>query len=372
MFILSKKEDVEDFIRGATFYGTGGGGDPVRGLKILLNDLEEGKKLGWKSISELEGDLWSVCPVSVGSISPETEEMKEKKKSLGFVRKLPRNAFITAVKELEKYTGQKAELIVAAELGGGNCAGAMDVAAKMGRILVDGDYTGRGSPEAVQSTAYLFNKNVLPIALADEYGDVLILKNAINSEVIERIGKFISEATYGIAEACRFIPLKDLKKVIIPGTLTESYELGKTIRIARESGKNPAMVLVEEKNAYLLFEGKVIDKQWRDIDGYTVGTSTFAGEGKFEGNEFKIWFKNENHISWLNGEIYVTSPDVIEVVRRKDGEPIVNTDLRVGEEVSILGMAGRSVYRTKKGLKAFGPRRFGFDHEYIPIEKLVD
>jgi hypothetical protein len=371
MFTLTKKEDVEDFVRGTTFFGTGGGGGPQKGLQLLLNDFKNGKKLGWKDISELEGELWSVCPVSVGSISPETEEIKKKKEAIGFTKKTIVNPLINAVVELEKYTGKKAELIVAAELGGGNTPGPMDVAVNLNRILVDGDYTGRASPESVQSTAYLFGKNVPPVSAVDAYGDVIIIKDAINTDVLERIGKFISEATYGLAEAGRFLELKDLKKVIIPGTLTESFEIGKAVRLARENGKDPVEAITEKTHGYLLFEGKVSDKKWEDQEGYTVGTFTFTGENKFSQKEFKIWFKNENHISWLNGEVYVTSPDVIEVVRRKDGEPTTNTDLNVGEKVAIIGTKGRDVYRTEEGLNVFGPRHFGFDYKYVPIEKVM-
>ena len=41
---LATQQDCEDFVRGLTFLGTGGGGAPERGLKMLLErpDLE-----GW-------------------------------------------------------------------------------------------------------------------------------------------------------------------------------------------------------------------------------------------------------------------------------------------------------------------------------------
>lgn len=373
MIILNKKEDIEDFVRGTTFFGTGGGGSPQKGLELLKKDLEEGKKLFWQDVEELSGNPLTVCPFLMGSIAPETEEIKKRKIDLGFVNKTVLNPLVNAVLELEKYTNTKADLIVAIELGGGNTPGPLDVAANTGKILVDGDYAGRAIPEIVQITPHIFGKKVTPIAAVDEYGDISIIKEAINNVVAERIGKLISEASFGLAgEAGILLPLKEVKEILVKGTLTESLELGREIRIARENNKDPIEAIINKTDGYLLFEGRVSDKKWEDKEGYMWGTHTIKGEDKFKGKQFKIWFKNENHISWLDDEIYVTSPDRIEVVRRKDGEPITNTDLKVGEHVAVIGIKARDVFRSEEGLKVLGPKHFGFDHKYVPIEKIME
>lgn len=373
MIALSKKEEIEDFVRGTTFFGTGGGGSPQKGLELLERDLANGKKLFWKDLSELNDEFKAVCPFLMGSIAPETEEIKKRKLELGFSKKTVLNPLVNAVLELENYTGEKADVIVPVELGGGNTPGPLDVASNLGKTLVDGDYAGRAIPEIVQTTPHIFGKKVTPIAAVDEYGDVSIIKDSINNEVAERIGKLISEASFGLAgEAGILVDSKELKKILIKGTLTESFELGKTIRIARENGKDPIEAIIEKTNGYLLFEGKVSKKDWEDKEGYMWGTHTIKGENKFNGKEFKIWFKNENHISWLNNKIFVTSPDRIEVVRKKDGEPITNTDLKVGEKVSVIGIKAREIFRSEEGLKVLGPKHFGFEHKYVPIEKLME
>lgn len=373
MIALSKKEEIEDFVRGTTFFGTGGGGSPQKGLELLERDLANGKKLFWKDLSELNDEFKAVCPFLMGSIAPETEEIKKRKLELGFSKKTVLNPLVNAVLELENYTGEKTDVIVPVELGGGNTPGPLDVASNLGKTLVDGDYAGRAIPEIVQTTPHIFGKKVTPIAAVDEYGDVSIIKDSINNEVAERIGKLISEASFGLAgEAGILVDSKELKKILIKGTLTESFELGKTIRIARENGKDPIEAIIEKTNGYLLFEGKVSKKDWEDKEGYMWGTHTIKGENKFNGKEFKIWFKNENHISWLNNKIFVTSPDRIEVVRKKDGEPITNTDLKVGEKVSVIGIKAREIFRSEEGLKVLGPKHFGFEHKYVPIEKLME
>ena len=65
------------------------------------------------------------------------------------------------------------------------------------------------------------------------------------------------------------------------------------------------------------------------------------------------------------------SPDIIEIIDAKSGEPITNTDIKEGDKVSVIGMKGDSIFRSPEGLKVLGPRHFGFDLDYVPIEKLV-
>ncbi len=370
---LKKKEDVQDFVRGVTFYGTGGGGDPKKGLGLLLKDLENKKRIFWKDIEEISEEGWSGCPFLMGSIAPETSEIKQKKEELGLVNKTVENPLINAIKELEEYTGKTIDVIVAIELGGGNTPGPLDVAINTGKTFVDGDYSGRAIPEIVQTTPHIFDKKVTPISAVDEYGDSAIIRETINNVMAERIGKLISEGAYGLAgEAGILLKVDEMKKIIIPGTLTQSLEVGRAIREAREKGRDPVEAAVEKANGYLLFEGIVTEKKWEDREGYMWGTHTFKGTGKFAGKTFKIWFKNENHTSWLDNEVYVTSPDLIEVVRRKDAEPITNTDLKEGEEVAIIGMRANEKFRTPEGLTYLGPKHFGFEYKYIPIEKIME
>ncbi|GAG54738.1 unnamed protein product, partial [marine sediment metagenome] len=85
----------------------------------------------------------------------------------------------------------------------------------------------------------------------------------------------------------------------------------------------------------------------------------------------KIWFKNENHISWLNGEPYVTSPDMIIVVDRESGEPFANSHIAEGHSVAVIGLRAVEQFRSPKGLDILGPPHFGFDIEYQPIETVA-
>ena len=59
---LNNRQEVEDFVRGCTFYGTGGGGLPKNGIESLMSEIENGNKVGWVDVSEIDDDAITVCP----------------------------------------------------------------------------------------------------------------------------------------------------------------------------------------------------------------------------------------------------------------------------------------------------------------------
>lgn len=369
--ILKTRQDAEDFIRGCTFYGTGGGGLPERGLESLLSELEQGKEVGWIDVSELPDDALTVCPFLMGSIAPHTPEVLEEMKRFGLTKPLydHKNTLAKAIMELSLYTGKKIDAVVPIELGGANTPSALAAGLVNGIPTVDGDYTGRAIPEIPQTTPYLFEKTLWPISSVDAWGNVSIIKDVINYAMAERIGKLISTAAYGLTGDAGFLmPASEMKKVIIPGTLTECYNVGKLIREAREEGKDPVQEVTKTLDGWILIRGKVTGKEWEDRVGYYWGTHTITGEGEYANDVVKIWFKNENHVCWKNDEVIVTSPDIITVVNADNGEPIANPTLAIGDHVAVIGLKARSVFRTQKGIDILGPRAFGFDFDYVPIE----
>jgi DUF917 family protein len=164
---------------------------------------------------------------------------------------------------------------------------------------------------------------------------------------------------------------KEAKKTVIPRTISECLEIGKFIRESRESGLKVLDYLARKVNGWFLFKGIVAAKETEDKDGYYWGVHTINGLDEFSGQTFKIWFKNENHISWLDNKPYVTSPDIIEVIDAKTGEPITNPDLKEGDEVAVIGVRKRKAFDNKKGIDVLGPSHYGFDIEHKPIEKVM-
>ena len=43
----------------------------------------------------------------------------------------------------------------------------------------------------------------------------------------------------------------------------------------------------------------------------------------------------------------------------------------MGKEVTVFGVPAIDRWRTRKGIEILGPRHFGFDQDYVPMEKLI-
>jgi DUF917 family protein len=372
--VLRTLTDVEDFVRGCTFMGTGGGGDPKKGVASLKKLLDEGKEIKWVDADIIGDDDWTVCPFLMGSIAPLTEETKERMSFFGLHKPVYDNTGILAkaMSELAAFQGVELSAVIPIELGGANTPGGVAAGLTLGLKVVDGDYTGRAIPEAQQTTPYLAEKPMWPITSIDEWGNVVVIRDAINYLMAERIGKMISAAAFGLSGDAGFlIPGKDMKQVVVRGTLTKCLKIGGAIREARERGDDAVKEVTDMLDGWVVMRGMVTKKEWDDRDGYYWGYHTIRGEREYDGVDLKIWFKNENHVSWRNGKPFVTSPDMIIVVDEKTGEPYTNTEIAEGMKVAVICLKAVPQFRTERGVGILGPKYFGFNIEYEPVEELL-
>jgi len=370
---LKTRQDIEDFVRGCTFLGTGGGGAPEGGSEGLTELLEAGKTLSFVPADEIKDDVWSMCCYLMGTIAPKTDEIVRRMKQFGLTKRIIDYMPAEAGKELAKYANVKVGALVPLEIGGGATPSAIAAGAIFGVPVVDGDYSGgRAIPEVLQTTPILFGREMWPMASVDSYGNRAVITGASSFEMAERIGKMLSAASFELVGNAAFLMKGNaMKDTVGKGTLTKSLEIGKEIREAREQGKDPVEAARAKAGGFLLFKGVVSRKEWEDRDGYLWGTHTIDGGGEFAGHSYKIWFKNENHITWLDGTPHVTSPDLVIVVEAKTGEPLTNTAIKEGQEVAAIGIAADKAFTTPKGVDLLGPRHFGFDIDHRPIAEVL-
>ena len=372
---LNSLTEIQDFVRGATFFGTGGGGAYESGLELLSKLFNAGHKISWVDATEIDDTAMTACPFGMGSIAPKGPEVAKQRESFGCtVEKYPRGVtMVKALEVLEGLIGKKIDVLVPIELGGGNSSSCIAAAVLSGRRTVDGDYTGRAIPEIHQTTPYIFEKQLMPLSSCDAWGNICTVQEAVNWRMAERIGKLLSVAAFtGCSMAGFAFPAVDMKQAVIRGTLTQCYELGKCIREAREKGIDPVKASADKLGGWVLCRGIVSKKEWWDKDGYYWGWHTFSGQGDYAGTELKIFFKNENHLCYKNGSILATSPDMLMVVDDKTGEPITNTFIAEGMNVAVVSVKAREVFRSPRGLEALGPQNFGEPSPYVPVEDRVN
>jgi len=368
---------VNDFVRGATFFSTGGGGSPEDGLIALNSEFEKGKNVGWVDIGEIPDSALVVCPFMMGSIAPHTPEVKQEMATFGLVEGKPKyvrkEGVVEAIKTLEEFTHKKISAVIPLELGGSNTSVAVAAAASLGLPCINGDYAGRAIPEISQTIPSILGKALCPIASVDLWSNKTYIESTISYAMAERIGKLISVAAYGpVSQAGFLLPVREVKECYVPNTLAECLNVGSTIRKARETGEDPIIKVKSLLNAWILFRGIITEKEWGDKEGYYWGTHTITGEKQFTGHKFKIWFKNENHISWIDDKPYVTSPDMLIMVDDTTGEPIPNPFIKEGDSVAVIGVRAREQFRNERGINILEPAHFGFkDIKHIPIEELT-
>jgi hypothetical protein len=373
--IIQTKEDAEDIIRGLTLMGTGGGGRPDMGMDYLLPHIQEGKKILLTPAEEIPDDAWTCSVFGMGSIAPQKTLSFSERKALGYGDWIVAKPMVQAIRELESYAGCRIEAIIPFELGAGNTTAPIDAAVRCGMKAVDGDYAGRAIPELAQTTPALYGHAFEPGTVCDPWGNVLIMKKTASLRVAERIGKMISIATKipdikaPCAHAGFLLKGREMKKLIISGGVSRSLKIGKRIRQALEAGQNPAAAAADAMGGWVIFGGRVVRKEWESRDGYMFGNTTIQGQGADGGHTLKIWLKNENHITYRDEKAFVTSPDLITLIDARNGEAYTNTLLEEGMEIAVLGAPAEEKYRSAEGIALLGPRYFGFDIDYVPIEK---
>lgn len=368
---IQTQTDADDFLRGANFMSASGGGDPAVERRQLHEDVHDGLDIGWVPLDSLGTDemLFSVC--YSGSIAPESFDDPEQRANALGGGKIHERPFVEAVRLLEHVLEVRCGGLVSIELGGINSGAILSAAARAGLPLVDGDYAGRAIPELHATAPHMHGAPVLPFACVDHFGNQVVIRSSPSNAWAERISKHLALSSLGMI-ACAFaaLPASRVAEIYIPQTMSECLALGRAIRQAREANGDPVAAACDALGGRLLFKGTVSGRDWANT-GYMEGTHELEGTGEFAGHRLSVWFRNENHVTWLDGDPWVASPDLIEFCDPQTAEPLVNTYLELGQEIAVVGRRRRDQFDSLAGLDTLGPRHFGFDVEFRGIEELV-
>jgi DUF917 family protein len=64
-------------------------------------------------------------------------------------------------------------------------------------------------------------------------------------------------------------------------------------------------------------------------------------------------------------------PDLITVLDSETSEAIATERIRYGQRVTVIAFPCDPIWRTDRGIAATGPRAFGYDFDYLPVEELA-
>ena len=103
--------------------------------------------------------------------------------------------------------------------------------------------------------------------------------------------------------------------------------------------------------------------------GFNFGKVVLEGIGEDKGGHAEVDFQNENLCATVNGEILATTPDLICLVDTETFTPVPTDALKYGKRVLVVGLPCYHLWRTEKGIELVGPRYFGLNTDYIPVEE---
>lgn len=350
-------DDVERLAIGATVLGTGGGGDPYIGKLMAIQAIEEYGPVRLIDAADVPDDELVIPSAMMGAPTV-------------MVEKIPNGSeLVNAFRAIESYLGRRAAGTVSAEAGGINSTTPIATAARLGLPLIDADGMGRAFPE-IQMTSFSVNGiSATPMVLTDEKGNTVLLETP-NNLWTERLARSVT-VTMGCSAMITLYPMTgaQVKKFAVHHTISYAVRLGEAVLEARAKKQDPVSRVIEETGGYRLFRGKIVDVLRRTTAGFARGTVKLEGTDDCKGRSMEIEFQNENLVALEDGRVVASVPDLITMLENETGSAITTEGLKYGYRVTVIGIPCAPVWRTREGLDVVGPRYFGYDIDYLPIEE---
>ena len=359
-FVLAE-EDLLPLSLGAAVLGTGGGGNPHVGMLRARELFRKGARVEVLPLEAI-GDDDNIG--SVGGIGAPVVSVEKIKQGQECLR---------ALRAVEEAARVKVSALISAEIGGSNSIEPILAAAYAGLPVVDGDGMGRAFPELQMSTFFIYGMDPSPGAIADDKGNVVILRTVVDMYWLERFARHIA-VDMGAAAGFATAPMQGayVKKVAVPGTLSQALGVGRTILETRAKRRNVVEGVLDSTGATLVFTGKVADVRRELRGGFAMGEARLRGVGEHAGSEARIAIQNENLVLFVDGHPRVTVPDLIMNLELDTGEPITTEVLRYGQQIATIALPAHDLLKTPEALKVVGPKAFGYpDIEFVPLKSSV-
>lgn len=356
-------DNLEDFARGAAFLGTGGGGDPYIGRMLAHAAIKEFGVPEVITADELDDDDLVLTAAMLGSPPVLLE-----KACCGEDMDL-------AIHKLEEHLGRKAKAILPIEIGGVNSTLPIMAAARLGLPVIDADGMGRAFPELQMVTFNVYGCSATPLVVTDEHMNSVLIEadSGPRAEGLVRA----TAIQMGLSVMISSFPLvgRQVKDFAVHGTLTLALGIGEAIRKGRLEGDPVAALVAYLKttpyynHAKTLFDGKVVDLKRETTRGFSIGHCHLEGLDDAS-RRMEVTFQNEHLVARENGVTRAIVPDLICMVDRETGEPIPAEHLRYGQRIQVIATSAAPIMRTPEALAVFGPRQFGLNEDFVPIEDM--
>jgi DUF917 family protein len=349
--------EIEDIALGAALLGSGGGGDPYIGKLIAIGAIKECGPVTMLDPEEVADDAFVVPIAMMGAPTVLME------KAMGG------GEYKTLYDMVSQFYGRKIDVLMPMEAGGVNSMLPIAAAARLGLPLVDVDGMGRAFPELQMVTFTIGGVSATPMALTDEKGNSVIFRT-ITNKWTEELARAVTMSCGGAVSISLYcMDGKTMKKYGVHNIVTRSENLGRAIRTVKQAEGTPEENFLAASEGFKLFRGKIADVR-REVKGaFNFGKAILEGTGEFKNSQGAVEFQNENLMAAVDGMILATTPDLIAVVDTETFTPVPTDALKYGKRVLVVGLKCYPAWRSPEGIAIVGPRYFGYDTDYIPVEE---
>jgi hypothetical protein len=362
---MIREQELNDIIMGAAFLGSGGGGSPKDGLRLLdeLKSLNKAEVTMLKC-QEMADDEWAVMVAEIGSpkVFAEAESFPET---------------VTAFELMQKIvaqSGQHLKYLMAGEIGGFNTMVPLYVAALKGVPFVDADGQGRAVPELPTSLYAIGDIPAHPLTMAGHNGDAVVvyLHDPLDSHAAENIARYVSTAYGQRAAFCTWVVSREMiVDKLVPDSVTLCLTIGQAFREAT-GVQELSQTLAEKVGVKELFWGTISNIELKSERGFDFGVTTIQGTDAYAGKSVAISFQNENILMRdETGKVTGTVPDLIMMVHLDPLEPLTNADTEVGQEVAVFGAtASPNWFKSPMGFGCWKHvlDRLDYTGDYVPVK----
>lgn len=354
--------DIPALARGCAVLGTGGGGDVRTGSLAAARAIREYGEVPLVRLADLADDALIVPLSGIGAptVSHEMIHSEDEPKRIA--------------EEIERLFGRPPSAVMSSEIGGSNGVAPVAWAAQLGLPLLDADGMGRAFPEVQMVSMYVAGLPADLVIMTDVAGNVVTIR-PVDGLWSERLARAVCVAAGSSALMADYvITAAQARGAVIEGTVTRALEIGRATEGTSPTGAraaDPLRALQDRLGAARLITGKLTDVERRTTGGFVRGTATIEGTGDDRSRTVTLELQNENLVAVEDGRVLAMVPDLITVVDTETAAAIQTEGLRYGQRVTVLAWPCDPLWRTPKGLETAGPRAFGYELDYVPVEELT-
>jgi DUF917 family protein len=343
------------YARGCAILGAGGGGDTSVGLLMALQAVGDYGPVEVVDLDALPDDGFIMPCGGIGAPTVSIEKIEGG------------DEVLRLREQLERLWGRSVTALMCGEIGGSNGLIPVAWAARAGLPVVDADGMGRAFPEVFQVAMEVAGISPTPGVMTDERGNVVVF-HAISGTWMERMERALSVEFGGMSWSTEYqMTVEQARAATVRGSVTLAARIGRAVLEAEE---DPLAALAEVVSGYILIEGKVTDVERRTEGGFVRGSVTIEGLRSDAGRILRLELQNENLVALEDGAPLAMVPDIITVIDSESASAISTERIRYGQRVGVVAFPCDPLWRTPRGLELAGPRAFGYEFDYVPVEHI--